>query len=137
MKTHRQDVLADAGLLLFRTGLSLSVFIAHGVPKISNILNDNWDFPDPVGLGPEPGLILSAGAESVCALLIALGIWTRLSTLPLIFTMVIATWVINAGAPFIQQEKSFVYLLGWCLLLFTGPGKYTARYAYQALRHET
>jgi putative oxidoreductase len=117
--------------------LGLSVFIVHGMPKITKVLNGNWDFPDPVGLGPELGLILSAGAESVCALLIALGIWTRMSTIPLIFTMVVATWVINAGTPFIQQEKSFVYLLGWLLLLFTGPGKYTAVYAYQSLRNET
>ncbi len=137
MEAHRQNTLTDVGLLLFRTGLGLSVFIVHGMPKITKVLNGSWDFPDPVGLGPELGLILSAGAESVCALLIALGIWTRMSTIPLIFTMVVATWVINAGTPFIQQEKSFVYLLGWLLLLFTGPGKYTAVYAYQSLRNET
>jgi putative oxidoreductase len=131
---HRQAILQDVGLLLFRTGLSLSVFIAHGIPKISNILNGHWDFPDPAGLGPELGLILSAGAESVCTLLIALGILTRVSTIPLIFTMVVATWVINGGAPFIQQEKSFVYLLGWLLLLLAGPGRYTVVYAYRTLR---
>lgn len=137
MESQRQNTLTDFGLLLFRTGLGLSVFIAHGMPKITKVLNGNWDFPDPVGLGPELGLILSAGVESVCALLIVLGIWTRLSTIPLILTMVVATWVINAGTPFIQQEKSFVYLLGWLLLLFTGPGKHTAVYAYKSLRNET
>jgi putative oxidoreductase len=131
---HREDVLRDVGLLVFRIGLSLSVFIAHGIPKVSNILNGNWDFPDPVGLNPELGLILSAGAESVCTLLIALGILTRVCTIPLIFTMVVATWVINGGAPFIQQEKSFVYLVGWLLLLLAGPGRYTVVHAYRTYR---
>lgn len=112
------------------------MFIAHGIPKLSNIMQGQWDFPDPVGLGPELGLVLSAAAESVCALLIALGIWARLCTIPLIFTMIVAVWIINAGAPFIQQEKSFVYLLGWLLILLAGPGKYTAGYLYRQVRLE-
>ena len=48
--------------------------------------------------------------------------------------MIVATWVINGGAPFIQQEKSFVYLLGWLLLFLTGPGEYTAVNAYRRLK---
>ena len=128
-----EDGLKDFGLLVFRVGLSVSVFIAHGVPKLANILSGNWDFPDPIGLGPELGLILSAGAESVCTLLIALGIWVRASTIPLIFTMIVTTWVINGGASFLQQEKSFVYLLGWLLIFLAGPGRYTAVNAYRTL----
>jgi putative oxidoreductase len=128
------DAFRDVGLLIFRVGLSVSVFVAHGTQKISNIYAGNWDFPDPVGLGPEVGLILSAGAETVCPTLIALGLWVRLSTVPLIFTMIVAVWVINGGSSFLQQEKSFVYLLGWVLLLLTGPGRYTVPHAYQALR---
>lgn len=134
MTEEHKDRLGDIGLLVFRVGLSFSVLIAHGIPKVSNILNGNWDFPDPVGLGPEVGLVLSAGAETVCALLIALGILTRVSTVPLIFTMIVAVWLINGGAPFIQQEKSFVYLLGWVLLLLAGPGRYTVPYAYHTIR---
>jgi len=130
-----EGVLRDIGLLVFRVGLTASVLIAHGIPKVANILRGNWDFPDPVGLGPEFGLIASAGAESVCAILIALGLWTRVSAIPLIFTMIVATWVINAGAPFLQQEKSFVYLLGWVLLLLAGPGRYTVVNAYRDLRN--
>ena len=129
-----EDVLKDIGFLVFRVGLSASVFIAHGIPKVANILRGNLDFPDPVGLGPELGLILSAGAETLCALLIAFGIWTRAATIPLIFTMIVATWVINGGTSFLQQEKSFVYLLGWTLLLLSGPGRYTVTYAYRAFR---
>jgi len=49
--------------------------------------------------------------------------------------MIVATWVINAGAPFLQQEKSFVYLLGWVLLLLAGPGRYTVVNAYRDLRN--
>jgi putative oxidoreductase len=131
----REEVLRDLGLLVFRVGLSASIFVAHGIPKLGNILSGNWDFPDPIGLGPELSLILSAGAEGVCTVLIALGLWTRVSTVPLIFTMMVATWVINAGAPFLQQEKSFVYLLGWVLLLLAGPGRYTVVNAYRNLRN--
>lgn len=132
-RAPNEDVLRDFGLLVFRVGLSVSVFIAHGIPKLTNILSGNWDFPDPIGLGPELSLVLSAGAESVCTLLIALGIWVRASTIPLIFTMIVATWVINGGTSFLQQEKSFVYLLGWLLLLLAGPGRYTVVNAYRNL----
>ena len=131
----REEVLRDLGLLVFRVGLSASVFVAHGIPKLTNILGGNWDFPDPIGLGPELSLILSAGAECVCTVFIALGLWVRVSTVPLIFTMIVATWVINAGAPFLHQEKSFVYLLGWVLLFLAGPGRYTTVKAYRNLRN--
>ena len=134
LNEHKKAVLANIGLLLFRTGLSVSIFVSHGYSKVSNIFIGNWDFPNPVGLGKEAGLVLSAGAESICVLMIALGILTRLCTIPLIFTMIVATWVINGGAPFIQQEKSFVYLLGWVLLFLTGPGEYTVVNAYRRYR---
>lgn len=121
----------DAGLLFFRAGLASSILYAHGLPKLTNVLNGVWDFPDPIGIGPEAGLLLSAFAETVCATLIIGGVWTRMSCIPLIVTMVVATWVINGGAPFIQQEKSFVYLLGWILLALTGPGRFTLPWLWQ------
>jgi putative oxidoreductase len=67
----------------------------------------------------------AVGAEVVCAALVAVGLATRLAALPLVFTMAVAGFVINAGAPWGEQELAAIYLVPFAALVFTGPGAYS------------
>jgi len=73
-------------------------------------------------------LILILIAEVGCSLLILLGLFTRLATLPSIFGMSIAFFVIHAGMPFAAKELAGIYLMLYIVILLMGPGRYSADY---------
>lgn len=115
----------DLGLLVARVGFGLTMLIAHGTGKLTRLLGDSPSFSDPLGLGGVPTLILAVVAELVCAGLIALGLFTRVATLPLIATMSTAFFIAHADDPFPRSERAFLFLIAFVALLFTGPGRWS------------
>jgi len=67
----------DLTLLLLR--LSGGGFmLSHGYGKFMNVLQGNFEFGDPIGLGPAVSLILTAFAEFICAILVIVGFQGRI-----------------------------------------------------------
>ena len=119
------------GLLVVRIGLSFSMIYLHGYEKLINFSEIGNDFSDPFGIGNQLSLGLVVFAEFFCSILLIIGLSTRVSTVPLIITMIVATWVINGGKEFIYQEKSFIYLIAYATLLITGGGRFSIDYYLQ------
>ncbi len=119
----RDGMGRDVGLLLLRVGLGFSLIYAHGYGKLLRVIEGNFKFGDPIGLGPELSLVLATFAEFFCALLVAVGLMTRLATVPLIILFVVAFGIAHAGDPFPNKEKAFIFLVGYVALLLTGPGR--------------
>jgi putative oxidoreductase len=67
----------------------------------------------------------TVGAEFFCALLVVLGLATRLAAIPLVFTMAIAAFVVNGSAPWGEKELPLLYLIPFLMLVFTGAGAYS------------
>ena len=112
----------DLGLLATR--LSLAVFmLPHGFPKLIHYADRMEKFSDPFGLGSPVSLALAVFAEFFCSILLALGLFTRFALIPLIITMATAAFIVHAGDPFGDREKSLLYLFPYLGLFFTGPGK--------------
>ncbi|WP_340111831.1 DoxX family protein [Maribellus mangrovi] len=112
------------GLLLLR--LSAGGFmLTHGYPKLQRLLSGEMRFGDPLGLGPEVSLVLAVFAEFVCAILIVLGLGTRLAAIPLIVTMSVAAFIAHGGDPFGRKEMALLYLVLYVVLLITGSGKFS------------
>lgn len=82
-------------------------------------------FQDPFGVGGTISLGLAIFAEVFCAILVVLGLWTRLALIPLIATMAVAFFIIHSGDPFIKKELSLLYLIGFSALFAGGPGLYS------------
>ena len=101
------------------------MMITHGWGKFERVINGDFRFGDPLGIGVEASLILAAFAEFVCSVLVILGLTTRLAAIPLIVTMLVAWQVAHADDPFSSQEKAVFYLLSFLTILITGPGKYS------------
>jgi putative oxidoreductase len=99
--------------------------LTHGLPKLMKVLEGNFTFQDPFNIGSAASLILAVFAEFVCSILIFFGLSTRIATLPLIFTMATAAFVVHANDPFTKKELALIYLLIYCTILFLGPGKYS------------
>ncbi|GHE51285.1 MULTISPECIES: DoxX family protein [Roseivirga] len=124
LRTGKHSASINIGLLLFRVGAS-AMMITHGWGKFERVINGDFRFGDPLGIGVEASLILAAFAEFVCSVLVILGLTTRLAAIPLIVTMLVAWQVAHADDPFSSQEKAVFYLLSFLTILITGPGKYS------------
>jgi len=111
-------------LLAFRITVAILI-MAHGWQKIQNYSYLSGVFPDPIGLGSQISLLLALSAEFAGGLFVAAGLLTRLSLIPLTFTMIIAFFVTHAADTFQVKELAFVYLIIFIVLFLFGPGKYS------------
>jgi len=116
----------DIGLLILRLGLGFTMIYGHGWGKLMRFFSDDpIKFSDPFGLGPEISLALATFAELGCAALLAVGLFSRLATIPLIITMLVAVLYSHIDDPFSRMEKAILYLIPYVSLLLTGPGWYS------------
>lgn len=124
---YREITLTDYGLMVFR--LMLGIFmLVHGWQKLINFEMLRTVFPDPIGIGSLASLSLIIFAEFVCSILIILGLFTRLATIPLIIGMCVAAFVIHGNDPFATKELSMIYLVFYVGILLTGAGKHSIDY---------
>lgn len=130
------------GLLLLRLGFG-GYMLTHGWGKLQMLLAGNGDkFPDPIGLGNEVSLFAAVGAEFVCSILVMFGVFTRISAVPVAFTMIVAAFVIHGGDPWTMsegarlfkeklaesassKEAALLYAIPFLALIFTGGGHYS------------
>ncbi len=117
-------------ILVLLLRISIAAFmLTHGWPKLSKLLaGGEIQFGDPIGLGPTFSLILVVFAEFLCSVLIGIGLGTRLATLPLIFTMIVAAFVTHGADPFGRKEMALLYILIYITLLVLGSRKYSIDY---------
>jgi putative oxidoreductase len=118
-------------LLLLRLGFGGMMCFGHGWDKIQKFGGTPSTFPiDPLKLGASLSFYATVATEFGCALLVALGLLTRVACAPLIFAMCIAffqvhggrlTFVPSAGA----SEPAVVYVVAFCVILLGGPGKFS------------
>jgi putative oxidoreductase len=116
--------LLHLGLLILRLGFSLGL-MTHGYGKFLNVVNRNFKFSDPIGIGISPSLILASFGEFIAPIFIIVGWKTRLFSIFPAFTMLVAFTIAHDGDPFSRKEKSLMYLIAFIAIYFTGPGKYS------------
>ena len=113
----------SAGLLVLRLWLGLTMLLHHGLDKVTNFDKYATMFPDPLGIGVKPGLALVAFAETVGALLLALGLLTRFGALTLVIDLAVAFFMVHKSLQ--GGELAFIYLAGYVALLIAGGGKFS------------
>ena len=127
------DHQGSLALLLVRIGFGGMMFFGHGLPKLKAALNDWSGFVDGFSSVIINSTVSAVGAilsESVFAAMVVLGIATRFATIPLIFTMGVAAFVIHGDAPLFMgggasKEPALIYLVAFLAVLLGGPGKYS------------
>ncbi len=127
----------SVGLLILRVGISFSMIYLYGYPKLANFSEISSEFADPLGIGNSVSLGLVLFAEFFCSIFLILGLFVRLSSVPLIITMIVATWIINGGKGFIFQEKSFIYLIAYITLMIGGGGRFSIDYLIKRKMRKT
>jgi len=117
----------DFALLFLRITAGLTMLLNHGMVKVLNFSSLTEKFPDVIGIGRVPGLILIIFAEFICAGLITVGWLTRFAALVLAVGMGVAFFVAH-GAKLSQPgsgELALVYLFISLTLLFAGAGRFS------------
>lgn len=113
----------DSAILFMRIFIG-AMMLTHGIGKIQNYNAIVNSFPDPLGIGSAASFTLITLIEVGCSVLIIMGLFTRLATLPLIFGMYIATFIAFPEKTFAEGELSFVYMGIYIMLLVSGGGRY-------------
>ncbi len=130
MKIKRSDI----GLLVFRIGICYFIFAFHGLVKLQSLFSgDEIQFYDPLGIGMVLSFFLSLFAEFVCSIFVGLGLLTRWAAAILVVNMGTAFFVHHAADPMVGRQLPGLFLLGFLVLLFLGPGRLSLD---QALRNK-
>ena len=127
LNDDQKSVFSDIGLLILRLWAGLTMFFAHGFGKIENFGGVAENFDGLLGLPGEVNAVLVIFSEVLCALLIAAGALTRAAAVPLVITMLVATYshAILWDDPFGDYELALTFGSMYLALIFTGPGKYS------------
>jgi putative oxidoreductase len=97
---------------------------------------------DPMGLIDKPYAAQALiGAEYFCAILVAVGLFTRLTSLPIAYAMGLAAFIVHAADPMFlgenitkAQEPALVYFLVFTAIFFTGPGRFSLDHLFFGAR---
>lgn len=119
------EKLLDILSLVLRVTIA-AFMLTHGLGKLSLLFSGNEiQFPDPMGLGATFSLALAVFAEVLCSILIGLGLVTRLASIPLIVTMLVATFIVHGGDPFAKKEFALLYLLIYLAVFIIGSRRFS------------
>ncbi|MBC6368173.1 DoxX family protein [Algoriphagus sp. AK58] len=121
----QNKTLNNLGLLLVRL-LAGGMMLTHGIPKIGRLLGEGpVKFANPFGIGPEVSLIMAIFSEVVCSILIMVGFKTRIATIPLMITMLVAAFYAHWNDPFGKKELPLLYFAVFLGILIAGAGKFS------------
>ncbi|MBT6326306.1 MAG: DoxX family protein [Bdellovibrionales bacterium] len=115
-------------ILWTRVSIGLLMLCSHGFSKLINYSAMSANFPDPLGVGNQVSLCLVIFAEFFCSILLIIGFKTRMASIPLIITMLVAIFIVHAIDPWQKQEVGTLYLVTYLSLLIFGSGRYSVDY---------
>lgn len=122
-RTNSNSIFKDIILFVVRVFICFAM-LSHGFPKLQMLLEGgDIQFYDFLGMGPTVTLTLTVFAEFACSIFLILGLFTRVALGFLVFTMVIAGFVVHGADPFEKREMSLIYLSVYLLIMVLGPGK--------------
>lgn len=120
---------AKVSLLLLAVRIIFGLLLMnHGIQKWSSFQEMSTTFPDPLGVGSPISLGLAIFGELVCSMAFVIGFLYRLAMIPMIFTMVVAFFVVHANDVFAVKEMAFIYLVVFVIMYIVGPGKFSIDY---------
>ena len=124
---------ADLGLLALRIGAGASLFIKHGIEKItpSSFMEMAPTFPDPAHIGHVPSLLIATLSDAVCSLLLVFGLFSRFAA-TYVFVILSVAWsfthhfvYLGKGLEPKHGELIVMYITVSLGLALLGPGKYS------------
>jgi len=125
LSTGYSDTAFNIASLFLRVTFGILIFLNHGLSKLNKFSELQHNFFDPMHIGHRWSLLLVLFAEVVCALMLVLGLLSRLAAFVLFVDIAVAVFLFHKGQPVVQYELAIVYLVAFFTTLLIGPGKYS------------
>ena len=124
--THTGFDSVSIGLLVLRAA-ALSLFLKHGLEKLTGYSRMVQHFPDPIHVGAHAGLAFALLSDGICSLLVTIGLATRPASAIILFNLLVAFVFVHHAAYFTDGhvELVAVYIIVFAALLCTGPGRFS------------
>lgn len=122
MSTSYTTGAFNLATLLMRIGFG-GLLVHHGYQKLVNFAEIKGKFINFLGMGQSVSLGLTVFAEFFCAMLVIIGLFSRLATIPIIIVLSVALFKAHRGLVFSEGEMAALFLAGFISLLILGPGK--------------
>ncbi|MEO7174988.1 MAG: DoxX family protein [Saprospiraceae bacterium] len=118
-------IAQDTLWLIFRVSIG-AFMITHGVGKLLKLFGDEpIKFMDFMGIGPTASLALVVFAEFFCAILLILGLFTRIAAAMIAITMAVASFYALSDDPFSDRETPLLYLVACLAIIAIGAGNWS------------
>lgn len=124
MKFLQSDHSRNYASLILR--LAAAMLLMHGWPKLMHFSERADKFADPIGIGPTGSLALTVFAEVLCTAFVVVGLFTRVASIPVVITMVVAVLFAHEGDPLADREPALMYLALFSAIFFLGGGRFSA-----------
>lgn len=114
----------NTAMLLLRLGGGI-LLMSHGYPKMAHFSEYSQHMPSLFGIGQPATTVLVIIAEFFCALFVALGLFTRLACIPILFNMGYIAIKIHNWDVFDSAHAASLFFAVFLTLLIVGPGKFS------------
>ena len=115
----------DAGLLFARVTGALLVLHVHGLPKLLHFSDELAHIDDPLHMGRALTLYCALFAELVCPVLVAVGLLTRLATLPFLFLLLVSMLLVHPDWSIADGQFGWLLIIVFGTIAVSGAGKYS------------
>ena len=116
--TGVSDNAFSFAMLVMRVGFGSLMLMQHGLDKLMHFSANAAHFSDPFHIGSTTSLAMVLFAEVFCATFVILGLFTRLSCIPLVIAMSVALFYAAIMAIFMAKASCPVYIFLLFLLFF-------------------
>jgi putative oxidoreductase len=125
LATETSGINTSIGLLVLRTCIGISLFLKHGLEKLTGYSIMVQHFPDPIHIGAHASLAFALLSDGVCSLLVVLGLGTRPAAAVICVNLLTAFFFVHHAALFSNGhvELVWVYVTVFASLLITGAGR--------------
>jgi putative oxidoreductase len=116
----------NIGLLVLRAA-ALSLFLRHGLEKLTGYWTMVQHFPDPIHIGAHASLAFALLSDGICSLLVLIGLATRPAAAVILVNLLAAFFFVHHAAYFSNGHVELValHIIIFATLLFTGPGQFS------------
>lgn len=117
----------NLALLLLRVFVGTSLFLKHGLEKVTNFSQMAHHFPDPLHVGSQLTLAFALLSDAVCSLLVIIGLGTRWAGLIIAVNTAAALTFVHGWHLSGEHngELPWMYLASALVLFLSGAGKFS------------
>lgn len=121
LSTHYSAGAFNTAMLLLRLVAGIWM-LQHGYEKLTHFDETSLKMIDFLGIGTKASTALVIFSEFFCSCFLILGLFTRLATIPLIITMVVAMWKVHHN-DYLGEADISLFIACYLGILLLGPGK--------------